>query len=113
MPPRPFTYVNQRGSVSIVSSAVTVNTDNVVFSFPNHAFARAWYQGTLFVRLGQSIPSGTTGTLPILFETNGVTQAVTKYDGEALTVADLPGTGVFQFWFDRSTNELQIMTGVI
>lgn len=113
MPPRRFTWVNQRGSVAIASSAVTVNTDNVVFTFPNHAFARVWYQGTLFVKLGQSIPTDTTGTLPILFESNGVTQAITKYDGEALTVADLPGTGVFQFWFDRGTNELQIMTGTV
>lgn len=113
MPPRPFTIVNQRGSAAIVSSAVTVTPENVVFSFPNHAFARAWYQGTIFVDLAQAIPAGTTGTLPVVFETNGVVQAVTKYDGEALTAADIPGTGVFQFWFDRTSNRLQIMTGVI
>ena len=72
-----------------------------------------WYRGTLFVNLAQAIPTGTTGTLPILFETNGATQAVTKYNGEALTVADVPGTGVFEFWFDKSTNILQILTGVV
>ena len=49
----------------------------------------------------QAIPTGTTGTLPILFETNGVTQAVTKFNGEALTVADVPGTGVVQLWFEQ------------
>lgn len=109
----PFFFVNRNGSAAIQSASVAVNTDNVVFSFRNHAFINAWYRGTLFVNLAQAIPTGTTGTLPILFETNGVTQAVTKYNGEALTVADLPGTGIFQFWFDRSTNTLQIMTGVI
>ena len=67
MPQRPFVYVNQRGSVAIVSAAVTVNAESVVFSFPNHAFARAWYQGTLVVDLAQSIPEGTTGTLPIVY----------------------------------------------
>lgn len=72
-----------------------------------------WYRGTIYIDLAQAVPTGTTGTLPVLFETNGVTQAVTKYNGEALTAADIPGTGVFEFWFDRTTNTLQIMTGVV
>lgn len=110
---RPFTFVNRRGSAAIATTAVTVNADNVVFSFANHAFLNAWYRGTLFVDLAQAIPTGTTGTLPILFETNGVTQAVTKFNGEALTAADIPGTGVVQMWFDRSTGTLQMMTGIV
>lgn len=109
----PFTWVNRRGSAAITSSAVTVNTDNVVFNFPAHSFVSNWYRGTVFVNLSQAIQTGTTGTLPILFSTNGVTQAVTKFNGAALTVADLPGTGVYEFWFDRSTNTLQIMTGIV
>ena len=109
----PFSLVNRRGSAAIVSVSVTVSSDNVVFTFANHAFVNSWYRGTIFVDLAQAIPTGTTGTLPVVFSTNGVTQAVTKYNGEALTVADLPGTGVYEFWFDRSTNVLQIMTGVV
>lgn len=50
---------------------------------------------------------------PILFETNGSTQAVTKYNGAPLTVADVQGTGVYQFWFERDTNTLQIMSGIV
>ena len=106
----PFQFVNRRGSAAISTSGVTVNTDNVVFSFPNHSFVNAWYRGTIYIDLAQAVPTGTTGTLP---ETNGATQAVTKYNGEALTAADIPGTGVFEFWFDRTTNTLQIMTGVV
>nr|DAX60478.1 MAG TPA: hypothetical protein [Caudoviricetes sp.] len=109
----PFTLVNRRGSAAIESVSVTVNTDNVVFSFQNHAFVNSWYRGTIFVNIAQSIPTGTTGTLPVVFSTNGATQAVTKFNGEALTVADLPGTGVYEFWFDRATNTLQIMTGIV
>lgn len=109
----PFQYVNRRGSAAVSTASVTVNTADVTFSFPNHAFVNAWYRGTIYINLAQSIPTGTTGTLPVLFETNGVTQAVTKYDGEALTAADIPGTGVYEFWFDRATNTLQIMTGVV
>lgn len=109
----PFTWVNRRGSAAIQSTGVTVGAADVRFSFQNHAFLNNWYRGTLFVNLAQAIPAGTTGTLPILFETNGATQAVTKYNSEALTVADVPGTGIFEFWFDKSTNTLQILTGVV
>ena len=48
-----------------------------------------------------------------IFETNGTTQAVTKLNGAALTVADVAGTGVYQLWFERDTNTLQIMTGIV
>lgn len=109
----PFSWVNRRGSAAVGSTAVTVRTDAVVFSFRNHAFVNASYRGTVFVNLGQAIPTGTTTTLPILFETNGVTQAVTKFGGDALTVADIAGTGVYQLWFERDTNTLQMMTGIV
>lgn len=109
----PFTWVNRRGSAVVQTTGVTVNTDNVVFSFQNHAFVNTWYRGTVYINIAQSIPTGTTGTLPILFETNGVTQAVTKYNGDPLTVADIPGTGIYEFFFDKSTNLLQILTGVV
>jgi len=109
----PFSWVNRRGSAAIGSTGVTVGTDAVVFSFRNHAFVNANYRGTVFVNLRQAIPSGTTTTLPVLFETNGVTQAVSKFGGAALTVADVAGTGVYELWFERDTNTLQMMTGIV
>ena len=109
----PFNWVNRRGSAAVGSTGVKVNTENVVFTFKNHAFVNANYRGTIFVNLLQAIPTGTTTTLPILFETNGTTQAVTKFNGAALTVADVAGTGVYQFWFERDTNTLQLMTGIV
>ena len=110
---RPFTWVNRNGSAAIASTGVKVNTTDVVFTFKNHAFVNANYRGTIFVNLMQAIPTGTTGTLPILFETNGATQAVSKFNGAPLTVADIPGTGVVQLWFERDTNTLQLMTGIV
>lgn len=110
---RPFTWVNRNGSAAIASTGVKVNTTDVVFTFKNHAFVNANYRGTIFVNLMQAIPTGTTGTLPILFETNGATQAVSKFNGTPLTVADVPGTGVVQLWFERDTNTLQLMTGIV
>lgn len=110
---RPYTWVNRNGSAAIASTGVKVNASDVVFTFKNHAFVNTNYRGTIFVNLMQAIPTGTTGTLPILFETNGATQAVSKFNGEPLTVADVPGTGVVQLWFERDTNTLQLMTGIV
>ena len=110
---RPYTWVNRNGSAAFASTVVVVNTADVVFTFKNHAFVNANYRAKIFVNLKQAIPTGTTGTLPILFETNGATHAVTKIKGAPLTVADVPGTGVVQLWFERDTNTLQLMTGIV
>lgn len=81
----PFQYVNRRGIPVIKTTGVTVNAADVVFSFQNHAFANSWYRGIVLVELSQAIPAGTTGTLPVLFETNGVTKNVTTYNGANVT----------------------------
>lgn len=109
----PFSYVNKRGIPVIATTAVAVNTADVVFSFPNHAFANSWYRGLVLVEIAQAIPTGTTGTLPILLETNGLTKPLTKYNGEAVTVADITGTGVYLVYYDKQTDTLQLMTGTV
>ena len=111
--PFPFQFVNRRGSAAIATSGVNVTAENAVFSFPNHAFANSWYRGLVLVELAQAIPAGTTGTLPVLFETNGQTKNLTTYNGANVTVSDIPGTGVFQLWYDKQTDTLQLMTGAV
>lgn len=109
----PFQYVNRRGVPVLSTGGVTVDADNVVISFSNHAFANSWYRGLVLVELAQSIPSGTTATLPLFFESNGQKKALTTYNGAAATVADIPGTGVFLLWYDKQTDVLQLMTGTV
>lgn len=104
-----FRYVNRKGTVYIKTTKVTVNDDNVVYSFPNHSFLGTWYQGMVFVDIEQQVPTGTSSMLPVLFETNGVTQTVTKAGGDDYEVADISGTGVYMFWFDKATNTLQLI----
>lgn len=105
----PFQFVNRRGSAALTTTGVNVGSSNVTFTFQNHAFLNAWYRGSVYINLAQEIPTGTTSTLPIVFSTNGVTQAVTKVGNVPLTVADITGTGVYEFWFDKSTNTLQLI----
>jgi hypothetical protein len=67
--------------------------------------------GYFTVRLADAIPTGTTATLPITLSLNGVTRALTLFDGTPVTVAELiGGTGAFLVFNDRFNNILQLMS---
>mgnify|MGYP006916041121 CR=1 FL=1 len=102
--------VNRGGSLLLPTTAIAVSTTAVTISLP--PFRAPGNFGTLFLNLSQEIPTGTTATLPIVFSANGSTQAATKYGGEALTVADLQGTGVYQFFYNRADSTFQLL-GVV
>lgn len=103
----PFQYVNWRGIPTVESRNISVG-DTVDFLFDSD-WDRSPFRGLLLVNLSQAIPTGTTGTLPVRFTMAGVTSNVTTYNGANLTAADVPGTGVYLFYYDRRMNVLQIM----
>lgn len=110
----PYIYVNRNGIVTVSSNSVSVGTAAVSFDFTNHRNLGAPYRGLLVVRLAQAIPAGTTATLPIQFTSDGGNaQPVTTFNGDTVTVADIPGTGVYLFWYESQTNTLQILTGTV
>ena len=110
----PYINVNQNGITTISSNSVSVSTTAVSFDFNNHRNIGRAYRGLLIVRLAQAIPTGTTDTLPIVFTSDGGNaQNVVTFNGEAVTVADIPGTGVYLFWYESQTNTLQILTGIV
>ena len=109
-----YINVNQNGIPTISSNSVSVSTTAVSFDFNNHRNVGRPYRGLLVVRLAQAIPTGTTDTLPIQFTSDGGNaQPVTTFNGDAVTVADIPGTGVYLFWYESQTNTLQILTGTV
>ena len=64
--------------------------------------------------------SAAIGSTGVSVGTNGVVFSFrnhaflnAKFGGAALTVADVAGTGVYQLWFERDTNTLQLMTGIV
>lgn len=108
----PFINVNQNGIVTLSSNSVSVSTAAVSFDFNNHRNIGRPYRGLLVVRLAQAVPTGTTDTLPIQFTSDGGNmQPVTTFNGDAVTVADIPGTGVYLLWYESQTNTLQLLTG--
>lgn len=112
----PIVYLANRGGIPRIESAsVTVNgTTDVRFSFSADVRFSNRYSGLVLVRLNQAIPTGTTATLPIAFVSpNGPVQAVTRYNGDAVTVADLAGTGIYLAYYEAATTTLQLLTGLV
>ena len=106
----PLNFSNRRGIPMLESSSITVNDDNVVIQLPNSAFRHLNQKGIVLFRLNQAIPTGTTATLPIVFSINDFTQALTNVGGEAITVAQIPSTGVYLIYYDKDANLMQLLT---
>lgn len=70
--------------------------------------------GYFTVRITDAIPTGTTATLPVTLTRNGVTRALTLFDGTPVTVAELiGGTGVFTVFNDAENGILQLISRTV
>ena len=109
-----YINVNQSGIPALRSLSVTVGTTDVRFDFNNHRNVGRPFRGLLVVNLAQLIPTGTTATLPIVFTSGGGSVAKSQHLMEILlTVADIPGTGIYLFWYESQTDSLQLLTGLL
>lgn len=89
---------------------VQVNSDNVTLELPNGAYRNRPYVGGFYINLRTAIPSGTTGTLPVLIGTNGDTRPLVTYNGTAVTVGNLAGTGIYLIHYNKYTNEVFLVS---
>lgn len=108
----PFQYVNQRGIPTIKAQSVTVSETSVDFKF-NPDWNSRPFRGLLLVYIPEEIPEGTTATLPVRFSMAGATSNVTVPGGANLTVADLPGVGVYLLYYDRFSDTLQLLGAAV
>lgn len=90
------------------TTAVEVTATAVIFKLPDNAFLHAAPRGVMPINVKQDLPSGTTTTLSVLFETNSQTQGVSVPGGDGLTAADI-AKGVYLFYYDKSADILQIL----
>jgi len=106
--------VNQLGIPTVSSKSVTVGTTQVAFDFNNHPTLGQPFRGIVVVRLNQAIPAGSTTTLPIVFTSDG-TNAVNLvgYNGDNVTVAGIPGSGIYLVFVDSQSNTVQLLTGIV
>ena len=95
---------NAQGIPYLRTNSVTVGTEAVDFAL---GFRRIPAVGYITVNIADVIPTGTTATLPVRFTLNGNTRALTTFGGEAVTVADLAGTGIITIFYDWYNGVLQ------
>lgn len=107
---RCFNVTTNVGGVPYLSTSNVTVTDMAV----NLAlgFRRIQPVGYFTVRIETAIPEGTTGTLPVYLNLNGISRALTFFDGTPVTAADLTGTGVFTVFNDRFNGILQITSAL-
>lgn len=109
-----YINVNRTGIPALRSLAVTVGTADVRYDFNNHANVGNPFRGLIIINLAQSIPTGTTTTLPIVFTSDGSNaMELTTFNGDAVTVADIAGTGIYLVWYESGSNTLQLVTGIV
>jgi hypothetical protein len=96
---------NVNGVPYLSTRNVTVSDTTVDLAL---GFRRISPIGYLTIRIADAIPTGTTGTLPVTLTLNGVTRALTFFNGVPVTAADLTGTGVITVFNDRFNSILQI-----
>ena len=104
----PWQYVNINGIPTIKTQTVVVSDTAVTFKFAPDFDGRP-FRGLILVYISEAIPTGTTATLPIQFSMAGTTSNVTVAGGAAITVADLPGVGIYLVYFDRWADTLQLI----
>ena len=105
----PYQYANINGVPCIKTQAVVVSDTAVTFKFAPDFDGRP-FRGMILVYISEAIPDGTTTTLPIQFSMAGTTSTVTLAGGTNVTVADLPGVGIYLVYFDRWADTLQMLS---
>ena len=106
----PFFFCNRRGIPRLDVSSITVTTTAVEFNLANNAFRFLEESGLVLIRISTAIPTGTTSTLPVVFQSNDATQAITNVGGVPLTAADIPSTGIYLFYYDKNSKLMQILS---
>ena len=107
-PIAPYMLANSQGIPRLQATAVAVTATEVRFSFRSHPFLNAPFIGKLLFKL-PAIPAGTTGTLPVVFTTNGNNQAAINYEtGETLTAADVARAGIYDAIYDSEDGLLYV-----
>lgn len=106
-----FIYNTNSGGVPYLkTNGVTVSADSVDFSL---GFRRIQPVGYLTVRIADTIPAGTTGTLPVRLSLFGSARNLTFFGGDNVTAADITGTGVITVFYDWFSGTLQLVSPLV
>ena len=105
----PFPYSNRAGIPLIESRSITSDGTNAIITIANNTFARLANRGILLLRVTSAIPTE-AAALPIVISSNGETRPLILAGGANATGAQITGIGVYQIFYDKCANTLQLMT---
>lgn len=100
----PYFYANIRGIPRLEADSVSISTTEVTYNFSPHKFINANFSGLILFKLPKY--TAPTTTVPIVFNTNGKTQALTTYDGAAVTSAQLNTSGIYLTYYENGVLQL-------
>ena len=100
----PYFYANIRGAPRLEADSVSISTTEVTYSFSPHKFINANVSGLILFKLPKD--TAPTTAVPIVFNTNGKTQALTTYDGAAVTSAQLNTAGIYLAYYENGVLQL-------
>lgn len=103
-----FTMANRNGIPRVEATGVTVSATAVTYSFQRNAFANRNFAGLIIFRLPAYTAPGTA--VPIVFDTDGQSQALTTLGGAAVTSSQLNQSGIYLGFYDGTV--LQLLTGI-
>lgn len=106
---------NRTGIVGLETIDAVVSGNALVFYFENHQFVNTPFNGLLLIHFKNPAPSEATATMPIFFETRGLTgsrKAVTKAGGTALTAADITVPCYNLFFYDFRNGVVEAVAAV-
>lgn len=113
----PYYYSNKRGIATAATTAVVATTEAVTLTMPKSLFYGKWYQGIIFVEVMQEIPENVPGqtdttptaALPVIISVNGENRPLVTAEGASVQASDLSYGGVYQVYYDKVRNRLQLM----
>lgn len=104
----PYFYANKNGIPRLEATSVNVGSETVTYNFATHRYLNIPYSGLILFKLPSYTAPSTA--VPIVFNTNGSTQALTTLGGDAVTSASLSKSGIYLAYYENNT--LQLLTGI-
>lgn len=101
---------NAGGIPYIISTNTTIGTETIDIAL---GIRRIQPVGYLTIVISDSIPTGTTTTLPVTLTLNDTTKPLTLPDGTAVTAEELIGVNVITVFNDRTRGLLTLMSRTI
>lgn len=104
-------YVNRTGFPCIESASVSSDGTTTTVTFDNHRLIQKGFQGGFWIRIPQTIETGTDVVQFTITGVSGSTLPLNLSTGVQATVADIAttGGGVFLIFYDRVANRLQLI----